>query len=575
MPHQLRVSLILICALLTTVSPPWAQQVDEAEEPAAETKVGAVQQINIFEASQIELLDLDALQREVTARFGGVPTRMTLDECIQIALGSNQDILVSVFDPMAAESDIKAARGEFDPVLSANFNYFDSAQSTSSQTLAFSGLTSTENAFTNTGLSLSGRLHWGTQYNLSLSADRTIGTFSGFEEEFSAALSLTLTQPLLRGAGRKVTMVNIRSSENSKRISESQVMLTVLNTTGDVIKSYWDLVGAIRNLDVRQESLDNASRLHDISVRRNRIGTAAVIDVVQAQGGIASRQADFITALAAIGNAQDFLKRAMGLMEEEHFSTVSIIPIDRPADVELVLDEKASIQKALANRPEITSAMLTIDNAELERMRARNNLLPQLDIDGSYSTGGRARHVNDTFLGLRKGQNETYSFGIIASIPIGNRAARHTHQRAMTSKEQAAQSLAQVKQQSEIQVRSSVRDVLLNRNLVKANLQATRLQEVNVRAEERKLEIGASTSQDVLDIQELLTTAQVAELQARVELEKARIDLKVAEGVLLEELGIEFEFPEGGHPLTFLESLRPGWDKRIPRKDYRVYPSYK
>ena len=575
MPHQPRVSLILVCAILTAASSPWAQQVDEAEDTATPAPVSTFQEINIFEESQIELLDLEALQEEIAERFGGVPVRMTLDECIRIALESNQDILVSVFDPMAAESDIKVARGEFDPVLTATFNFFDAAQSTGSQIFAFSGLTSTENAVTNTQLSLGGLLHWGTRYDLSIAADRTIGTFSGFEEEYTAVLSLSLTQPLLRGAGRKVNMVSIRSAENSKRISEAQVMLTVLNTTGDVMKAYWDLVGTINTLVVRQESLDNAHRLHNISAKRNEIGVAAYIEVVQARAGIASRQGDYITALTAIGSARDFLIRSMGLMEDGHFSTVAIIPIDRPAEGEIVLDEKASVQKALENRPEIQSAILSVKNADLERLRSRNNMLPQLDIDGSYTTGGRARHVNDTFLGLRKGQDETYSIGIVASVPIGNRAARHTHQRAMAAKEQAEQRLIQAKYEAALQVRTSMRNVLSNRSLVEANLQATRLQKVSVLAEERKLQLGTSTSQDVLDIQEDLTGAQVAEEQARVELEKSRIDLKVAEGTLLEEQGIEFDFPEGGRPLTFFESFRLGWDKRIPRKDYRVYPSYK
>ena len=574
MPHFLRVSSILICAILGAAATLWAQQVNEGEDVATPTAVGAVQEINIFEESQIELLDLEALQKEVAARFGGKPVRMTLDECIRIALESNQDILVSVFDPTGAESDIKIARSEFDPVLTASFNYFDAAQSTTSQTEVFSGLTTTENAFTNTQLDVAGRLHWGAQYNVSLSADRTIGTFSGFEEEYSAALTLSLTQPLLRGFGRKVNMVNIRSAENAKETSKTQVMLTVLNATGDVIKAYWDLVGTIENLEVRQESLDNARRLYDISAKRNEIGVAAYIEVVQAQAGIASRQGAYITALTAIGNARDFLKRTMGLMEEDHFSTVAIIPIDRPAEGEIILDEKASIQKALENRLEITSAKLNVKNAELERMRSRNNMLPQLDINGSYTTGGRARHVNDTFLGLRKGQDESYSVGMTFSLPIGNRSARHTHQSALSSKERASQSLVGTKFQTEFQVRSALRNVLSNQILVEANQQDTSMQGISMRAEERKLQLGTSTSQNVLDIQELLTTAQVNELQARIELEKSNIDLKVAEGTLLEELGIEFEFPEDGHPLTFLESLRPGWDKRIPRKDDRVYPPY-
>jgi len=65
-----------------------------------------------------------------------------------------------------------------------------------------------------------------------------------------------------------------------------------------------------------------------------------------------------------------------------------------------------------------------------------------------------------------------------------------------------------------------------------------RLQEANVNAEERRLQIGITTSYQVLRVQEDLTAAQAQELQARITFEKALVELQLAEGSLLDNFGI-------------------------------------
>ena len=92
---------------------------------------------------------------------------------------------------------------------------------------------------------------------------------------------------------------------------------------------------------------------------------------------------------------------------------------------------------------------------------------------------------------------------------------------------------------------------------MEANRQARILQEANVAAEEKRLDLGVTTSQIVLDTQEDLTLAQTEELRAIVDYEKAIIDLQVAEGTLLEELSIEFTPPEDDFSLNFLQSINP------------------
>ncbi|MEX2015811.1 MAG: TolC family protein, partial [Candidatus Hydrogenedentales bacterium] len=502
----------------------------------------------IFDQIQIELLDIDKIFSESVRRREAPILRMSLDEVIYLTLAYNPDIVVSSFDPRLAFNDLLSAKGEFDPVLAGDARYTETSQAANPQTVAFGGITVVEQDVTNANASLSGVTPWGTQYDLTLTVDREVGTFTGFMEDFSARLTLTVTQPLLRGRGTNVRLARIRTARNNVGIAEAQLHLTVLNSVGEAIRAYWDLVGAIENLRVREESLSNAERLIEINERRLEIGTGAASEVLSAKAGAASRQSELISARIAIHTAENNLKRLLNMRDAYYFSANQIIPTERPSTAVFELIPERSMARALENRPEIKQARLEIENTEIERKRAKNDLLPQLDITGSFTTGGRANEIDRTFTGLNQQQDEVRSYGVVGSFPIGNRAARGSYTRARVSQEQAIQNLERTRQQHMTNVANAGLRVVENRALVQSNQRARQLQEANVAAEEKRLQLGISTSQNVLDFEEDLTAAQVQEVQAMVEVEKAIIDLKVAEGTLLENLGIEFELPDREKP---------------------------
>jgi outer membrane protein TolC len=102
--------------------------------------------------------------------------------------------------------------------------------------------------------------------------------------------------------------------------------------------------------------------------------------------------------------------------------------------------------------------------------------------------------------------------------------------------------------------------VLTNKTLVESNRQAVRLQEAEVAAEESRLRLGVTTSWQVLQVQEQLTLAETALLQAQIAHEKALIDLQTAEGTLLDTLEITVEPAESADNVGYFQSLRPRWN---------------
>ena len=514
---------------------------------------------NIFEHLQINLLDLEKMGREITERLIGEPMNLTLDECVEMALRSNQDILVSGFEPLLSDSDLQSALGEFDPTLSARINHRDSITPLSPTFSVFTqgAISANEQEFTDYAVGIGGKLHWGTQYDLTFTGDRDLGTFTGGESSFRGDMTLTLTQPLLRGFGPDSNRLRVRTARNSREISDAQLELTVLNTVGEVLKAYWDLVGAIQQLTVREESFANAMRLVRINEQRFEIGTAAAIEVLQAKAGAAARSGDLTTARTAILDAEDILKDLIGLYDDDLLSSKNIIPLERPNPVKVDWDREKSMRTALENRPEIRSAEIQLENARLERHGARDGLLPQLDLTGSYGQNARDDTFSRSFDGVVGNDGSTWTVGLIGSIPIGNRAGRGTYRRAKVFERQQEQRLKQAKRQVMLAVSLSLHRLVSNEILIESSKQTRILQQANVAAEEKRLSLGVTTSQEVLEIQEDLTEAQTQEVQSMVDFEKALIDLQVSEGTLLENRGVIFDPAEDQNPLGFFRSIRP------------------
>ncbi len=546
----MRIFLFIIVLLTSIATTVFAENETDVAETApgiteAET-VDAPVGDRLRAAISADLIDLSALRAASERAPAGQPLRLTLQETIRIALENNPDITIAEYEPDKAAAEKIAASGEFDPVLQQKINYTNSSMSLDQRLRRYAGFSSMDSRGTITESTLGGKLKTGMQYAVQFNVNYEESTFDKFQGEYGGQLGFTLTQPLLRGFGTEVNTIRIRAAENLRGISEAQLELTILNKIADTVKSYWDLAGATEAVRVHEGALRNAERLYKINEKRRDIGTAADLDVLQAKAGVAMRQSELIAAYARVADAGDVLKLALNLQDEGLFSRITIIPTDRPNPESYQLfrlesvDESIEIgvRAALENRPEMRMTDLEIANAELDEQRARNEMLPQFDLVGSYMRGGRDQRLPSTISGIAEEQDRTYGLGVQGSIVINNRAARGAHQRARLNVRQAEERRKKTEMALMMGVHYAARSVMTNKVLAESNRQTVRLQEANVSAEEKRLQLGTTTSYQVLRVQEDLTAAQVQELQARIAYEKSLVDFQLATGSLLGELGI-------------------------------------
>jgi outer membrane protein TolC len=545
---------------LEPVAPP-----PENGQPAVDQPLTEEQRQMLQQKIDVGTIDIERLRELVDGPDAPERLRLTLQECIEIALLQNPDIQITQLERFKADADLMAAKGEFDPLLAGQAQYLRASQQASAEYRLFGNITSVEAYRTTSSADVGGKLHTGTIYDVRVDLNKEETTYNKFIEEWSGGLTITLRQPLLRGAGFAYNRSRIVVARRMGEINQYQLQLSVMNLVAQVVKSYWDLVGAIENVTVREQSLANAERLLDISQRQLDLGAAAAIEVLQSKAGVAARQSDLIAARSQVSDAEDLLKQLLNMRDGLYFSGKRIMPVNRPSLTEFNIEDLKNIEKeveqsmnlALETRPEMLSAALEIQNAKTQRQTAARDMLPTLDVSGSVFQGARDHYMTGVFTGVRTRSDNFYTLGVEGSIPLGNRAARGQFQRADLTLKQSEQRLESVKQETMMRVRMAMRALQTSQILIESNRQTRKLQETNVAAEEKRLKLGVTTSYRVLQVQEDLTLAQTQEVQAQIAFEKALVDLRLAEGRLLEELGVELEAPETPHPVNFFRSAIP------------------
>jgi outer membrane protein TolC len=288
-----------------------------------------------------------------------------------------------------------------------------------------------------------------------------------------------------------------------------------------------------------------AKDLYENNKKQVEVGTMAPLDVVVAEAAVAEQEQRIITAEAAVRNTEDALKTLMtgtGNRVVEFFGP--IIPSDEPKIEPLPYSEQEAIQRALSENPDLKALQADVEAGTLNTKLAANALKPQLDLKASLGFSGlggeRLIFSNDIFNPIPIGEepggygdalvtlfdNRTWSLGFQVGLPIGNRAARAAYVRADLTQKQSEKILENAQQQLVLNVRTVMRNMESDLKRLDAARASRVLQEKKVDAERKKLNVGLSTNNVVLDFLDDLALAQSAELLATVDYSKDRAQLE-------------------------------------------------
>lgn len=483
---------------------------------------------------------------------------MSLAEVVVLTFEQNLDLEIRRLEVENASDEVDGTLGIYDPTLAAaaqrsrsetelNSNPSAGAAGAGTQTFVAEENVDTYSVSLNQLLPTGGRIGVGfssAQVDL-VDSRAALQVYNPVE---SQRAFVRLSQPLLKNFGPTVTNLGIRVARLQERIASAAYRQEVENRLANVMSAYWELVFAIRNLEVQRASLEAALELERVNEVRVRTGASPRSDLFQAQARVAERRNNVISAKSAILAAQDRLLQFLNWPETPSRWNRPVMPSDTPDeyDLQVEYDDNNLIDDAYGNRYDLEAVRIGERLAEETRDAAWWQRLPELNFVAEYGLNGLDGQSADAFQDIQDSRFEDYFYGLELRYPLLNRRARADYRQARRNLDLSRLDLQNLQLAILTEVRAATRTIRTAQESIDASKAQVRAAEELLTSEQRRLEVGASTTFNVLEFQEDLTAAQVAEVRALVDYQRGLIELERSRGTLLtaiaQQLSITFDF---------------------------------
>jgi outer membrane protein len=552
-----------------------AQVVKLAQTPAQESKQTAS----------------SAPQTPVAPRVGvdeSKPLALTLYDSVMMALQQNREIEVERINVRQAEYDLFSAKGANDVSLGA-ISFYEHRNVPVGSVLAGGPNGSLTTQALNYDFSAQQLIPTGAQWTAGFTNLRTNGNsvFASLNPQYSTALTFQLRQPILRNFSIDDARRRIRIANRTLDLSDSQFRQKTIDIIARVQRSYWDLVFALRDVQIQRESVDLARTQLERNRRMVNEGTLAPIELVSVETELEKRNENLLSAVELVTRAENALKQLILGERESSSWNQPIIPTDSPDLRAVSYDLNDAVAAAFANRPELAQNNLKQEVNKIEVKYFANQTKPQVDLIASYASTGLSGtpalignpfsstttllldRVNvlsglagipsvvvpssgtlppfldggyfQSLKNLFSNDFRTFRFGVAFSFPVKNRLAEGQLGRAVAEGRKIGAQRKTLEQSIEVEVRNAVQAVETARlrvDTAKASREAAAKQS---ESEQRRFQAGLSTTYFVLERQNNLSAAQGRELKAMTDYSKAVSELQRVMGTTLTSANVQVE----------------------------------
>ena len=382
---------------------------------------------------------------------------------------------------------------------------------------------------------------------------------------------IAITQNLLNGFGLAVNKRAYHKAKNNLRGNDLSFQAQVIATVANVVNLYWDLVSFDDSLKVQKQTVELDRQFYEDTRRRAELGAIAPIDVIQSEADLKNAQQAEIAQEAQVLKQEMILKSVLTRsgLDSPAIVAARIVPtdhIDVPAQ-DPVIPLQDEVAEALHKRVEVEQNSITLENARLDLLGTKNNLLPSLQAVVTLTNNGQAGQVNalnpdPTYYGpisnfllggygtaLTQVFNRNYpnyTVGLSLTIPLRNRSAQAD---MVTNELQYRQSEIQRHQllnNIKLNVINAVTDVRNARAAYETSVVARKLQDETLAGTRRKYDLGTATILDVVVAQRDDTARQLTEIENLRQYQDANTNFKQMMGTILEAYDVSLDEAKTG-----------------------------
>ena len=530
----------IVALVLAVPSGVSAQAQAGSPSPSGPARVDELVKYARAKYEQGQAQPVPAQQRTLEERAEARPViQLTVDQAVKMALENNIELSVERLNPQLQDLSLAQTRGTYRPTLNSTVN---ANSSMPLPTSLLNGGSRVTNETANANVNIAHTLPWfGTNYTAAFNNGRTntTSTFATLNPQFTTQLTATVTQPLLRDFKIDNTRNQLLTGTITRQVTDITLRTRITNLTATTKNAYWDLLAAIRAIEAAKQSLALAEKLIEDNRVRVEVGTLAPMDIISAQAEAATRRQTLTSAEATRRTAELVLKRLIVSETTDPVWRASIDPIDMVQVRPITINLESAVTTALDQRTDLLTAKKNLESSDVNIRYLRNQMMPALNATATLGTRGLGgnqfiREGNvvvgtipggwpEAFAMMRQFEYPNWTIGATFSYPLGKSSQEASYARA---KLQYQQSQSQIRA-LELTVATEVTNAALLVESTLRSMEAARaareLQEKRLENEQSKFEVGMSTNFFVVQAQRDLLDAQISELRATLNYQKALV----------------------------------------------------
>ena len=419
-----------------------------------------------------------ALTLMLTASVSAQTKLWTLQECIDYAMQHNITLQRAKLQQLSAKEDVSQSKAALLPSLNAstshNFGY---------RPWQDSGITTVTNGTVNTKVDKA-------SYNGSYGLNASWTVWNGNRN---------------------------RNQVKLNRLTEEQAELEIQETANSIQEKiaqlYVQIMYTKEAKRVNELLLSTAQSQYDRGVEMMNQGQMARADVVQLEAQLSSAQYSVVNTETQLANYKRQLKALLELDLNTPFDVSGNIPTDEQV-LALVPSAQEAYAKALETRPEIKSAELSIEAADMQLDIAKRGFYPT--IGASASLGSNHSTGSNNGWGEQMKTNLNMSAGLNFSVPIFDN--RRNMSNVKTAKLQQLSSKLDL-QDKKNTLSSTIEQYWLNANSGQQNYIAAKSrvksQEASYELLNEQFQNGLKNTVDVLQGRDNVISAEQDMLQSK------------------------------------------------------------
>jgi len=388
----------------------------------------------------------------------------------------------------------------------------------------------------NLGLGASKKLRMGTEISVDINSKMLLNqasSYYGFDPAYKAGLTISVSQPLLKGAGSKYTEYSRNTYNLELKNSIIQYSFEISKILKDTEVAYWNYYYYLRQLKLKEKYLKHAKELLKMHTAMVRQGVSPQVDLIESKSIVATRNEELIGAINDVAAAKDKLLYILNITK----NTFSV-PLIRLNTKPLIKQKKYSLSKFVREALKknfdfyISKNNLKINSYTL--LYYSNLMRPDLNLNLSLGINGYNSGFFNSYSEMTKGNNYTLGFDLSLALPISSKSDKYELEKQKLARKNLLLSLVDKRRTIINNVRNSIRNISAASQRINAARKAHELAREKMKVVVKKFNLKLSSNNDVM-------LAQTQFLDAGLKVEKAVLDYNIAKALLFHHCGNNIE----------------------------------